>query len=115
MGPTSVGKIFLIWILLSITFTNSIVIKSRLCTLFFYNEPNLGMKLLPLTWGVFATLKRHPPQLWWKKPRQSTHGYQVEANVWHTTPKMKDKKYIMHYKMTFDVFQKLVLELIPFL
>jgi hypothetical protein len=28
---------------------------------------------------------------------------------------MRDRKYIMYYRMTFDVFQTLVLELIPYL
>ncbi len=84
-------------------------------TFVFDNEPNLGMKLLPLSWGVLATIKRHPPQLWWKEPRQSTHGDQVEVDVCHTALEMRDRKYIMHYKMTFDAFQKLVLELTPFL
>jgi hypothetical protein len=61
MDPTSVGKIFLIWMLLFITLTNGIVIKSRVGTFAFDNEPNLEVKLLPLLWGVLATIKRHPP------------------------------------------------------
>jgi hypothetical protein len=68
MDPTFVGKIFLIWMLLLVTLTNSIVIKSRLHTLVFDNEPNLGMNFLPLLWGIFATIKRHPFLLWWKEP-----------------------------------------------
>ncbi len=113
MDPISASKIFLIWMLLSITLTNCIAIKSRVCTFVFVNEPNLKVKLLPLLWCVLATIKRHPPWLWWKGLQQSTHWDQVEANVWHTTLEMKHRKYIMYYMMTFDVFQKLVLELIP--
>jgi hypothetical protein len=67
--------------LLSITLTICIVVKSKVRTFVFVNEPNLGVKLLALLWGVLATIKRHPPSLWWKKLKQSTHWDQVEANV----------------------------------
>ncbi len=33
----------------------------------------------------------------------TTHWEEVKTIVWYTTPKMKDKKYFMHYKMSFDV------------
>ncbi len=39
----------------------------------------------------------------------------MEINVWHTTPEMKDKKIFLHYKMNFETFNNLVLELTPFL
>jgi hypothetical protein len=51
--------------LLLVALTNSIVIKLRVRTFVFDNEPNLGMKTLLLFdfGGVLATIKRHPPQL----------------------------------------------------
>lgn len=30
-------------------------------------------------------------------------GEEVKAIVWYTTLEMKDKKYLMHYRMSFDV------------
>jgi len=39
----------------------------------------------------------------------------VEAIVWHTTLEMRNKKYLMYYRMTFDAFNVLVEELTPFL
>ncbi len=35
----------------------------------------------------------------------------METNVWHTTPKIKYKKMFLHYKMNFETFNNLVLEL----
>jgi len=79
------------------------------------NEPNLGSQFLPFLWGILALRKKIYIWLWWEKPKQYTHWIQVEANVWHTTPKMKNKKYLHYYKISYATFQTLVLELIPFL
>jgi hypothetical protein len=39
----------------------------------------------------------------------------VEVIVWHKTPKMRDRKYLMYYQMIFDAFNVLVEELTSFL
>jgi hypothetical protein len=39
----------------------------------------------------------------------------VDAIVWHTTPEMKDRNYLMYYWMTFDAFNVLVEEWTLFL
>ncbi len=59
--------------------------------------------------------RRHPPCFWWKEPRQYTHWDLVETNVWHTTPEIRDRKFLLHYRMSFEAFNNLVLELTPFL
>jgi hypothetical protein len=38
----------------------------------------------------------------------------METNVWHSTLEMKDMKFLLHYKMNFEVLNNLVLELTPF-
>jgi hypothetical protein len=50
-----------------------------------------------------------------EEPRQYTHWDLVETNVWHTTPKKKNRKFLLHYIMSFEFFNNLVLELTPFL
>jgi hypothetical protein len=50
-----------------------------------------------------------------KKPKQHTHWDLVETNVWHTTPEIRDRKLLLHYRMNFEAFNNLVLELTPFL
>jgi hypothetical protein len=58
--------------------------------------------------------KRHPPHFWWKEPKQYTHWDLVETNVWHTISEIRDMKFLLHYKMNFEAFNNLVLELTPF-
>ncbi len=53
--------------------------------------------------------------MFWVEPKQRTQWEMVEAIVWHTTPEMKDKKYLMCYPMTFDAFNVLVEKLTLFL
>jgi len=59
--------------------------------------------------------RRNPPHFWWEKPKQHTHWDLLETNVWHTTPEIRDRKLLLHYRMNFEAFNNLVLELIPFL
>jgi hypothetical protein len=59
--------------------------------------------------------KRHPPHFWWKELKQYTHWDLMETNVWHTTSEIKDTKFLLHYKMNFEAFNNLVLELTSFL
>ncbi len=47
-------------------------------------------------------------------PNKKTHCKNVEAIVWHTTLEMRDRKYLMHYTMYFDAFNKIVEELSSF-
>jgi len=58
--------------------------------------------------------RKYPPHFWWKKPKQYTHWDLVETNVWHTTPKIKNRKFLLYYRMSFEAFNNLVLELTPF-
>ncbi len=61
----------------------------------------------------FCGKNKHSSQMFWIKPKQITH-WEGEAIVWHITTKMRDK-YLICYKMSFDEFNNLVEELIPFL
>jgi len=37
-------------------------------------------------------------------PNKEFHQEKVEIVAWHTMPKMRGKKYLMHYKMFFSCF-----------
>ncbi len=39
----------------------------------------------------------------------------MESTIWHTTPKMRHRKFMGYYKMSFEAFNNLVEELTPFL
>jgi hypothetical protein len=39
----------------------------------------------------------------------------VETNVWHSTLEMRDRKILLHYRIVFEAFDNLILELTPFL
>lgn len=39
----------------------------------------------------------------------------METNVWHSTLEMRDTKILLHYRMNFEAFNNLILELTPFL
>ncbi len=38
----------------------------------------------------------------------------METNVWHTTLEIGDRKFLLYYKMSFEAFNNLVLQLTPF-
>jgi hypothetical protein len=52
--------------------------------------------------------------MFWIEPKQTTHCKNVEVIVWHTTPEMRDRKYLMHYTRSFDAFNNFVEKLSPF-
>ncbi|KAH9543806.1 hypothetical protein CY35_13G084400 [Sphagnum magellanicum] len=39
----------------------------------------------------------------------------VQNIVWHTTPKMRDRKFLLYYRISFKAFNNLVFELKLFL
>jgi hypothetical protein len=39
----------------------------------------------------------------------------VESTIWHTTPEMRNRKFMGYYRMSFEAFNSLVEELTPFL
>jgi len=59
--------------------------------------------------------RKHSPHFWWKEPKQYTHWDLVETNVWYTTLDIRDGNFLLHYRMSFEVFNNLVLELTHFL
>ncbi len=107
----SIGQMFLIWMLFSITLGNYATSNERW-------EYSIASKFRwsIIEFNVFPMFlanvnrSKHLPHFWWKKLRQYTHWDLVETNVWHTTPSMKDKKFLLHYKMNCETFNNLVLE-----
>jgi hypothetical protein len=51
-----------------------------------------------------------------EKNLNNTHiGTSWKTNVWHTTLEMRDRIFLLHYRMSFEAFNILVLELTHFL
>ncbi len=73
----------------------------------------IWFNVFPMFW-VDVNRKKYPPCLWWEKPRWYIYWDLVETNLWHTTLEMKDMKFLLHYKMNFEILNNLVLELTPF-
>jgi hypothetical protein len=115
MDLASLGQVFLIWILLSLTLGDCATSRSKVRNVL----SNLDGSII--RFHVFPMLlvgvneRRHPPRFWWKEPRQYTHWELVETNVWHTTLEIRDRKFLLHYRMSFEAFNNLVLEFTPFL
>jgi len=110
MDHMCVGRVILIWMLLSMTLGNSLFCTSRAKDLLFQNLSPSMFGVQPILWTLLKKKKKHCTQLFWEEPKQRTHWEMVETIVWHTTPEMKDRKYLMYYWMTFDAFNVLVEE-----
>ncbi len=74
----------------------------------------IGFNVFPM-FLVGVNGRRRPTHFWWEKPRQYPHWDFAETNVWHSTPIIRDRKFLLHYIMNFEAFNNLVLELTPFL
>jgi hypothetical protein len=97
------------------TVGNSLFCTSQAKDLLFQNLSPLMFGVQPILWTLLKKEEKHYSQLFWEEPKQRTHWEMVEAVVWHTTPEMKDKKYLMYYRMTFDAINVLIEELTPVL
>ncbi len=78
------------------------------------NGSIIGFNVFPM-FLASVNGRRHQSCFWWKEHRQYTHWDLVKTNVWHTTLEIKDWKFLLHYIMSFEAFNNLVLGLIPFL
>jgi hypothetical protein len=94
MDPTSFGQVFLIWMLLFVTLRNCAISQMFLAS---------------------VNGKRDPSHFWWKELKQYTHWDLVETIVRHTLIEIRDRKFLLHYKISFGAFNNLVLELTHFL
>jgi hypothetical protein len=77
-------------------------------------DPSVGARYFPVV-VVYFWMRRFPQRLWWVEPKQNVQYDVVEGDVWHTTPKMLDRKYQKSYRMSFLAFEHLVSELTIFL
>jgi hypothetical protein len=108
MNLASLGQVFLIWILLSITLGNCATSKFKVHNVLAnLDESIIRFNVFPMLLGD-VNERRHPLCFWWKEPRQYAHWELVETNVWHTTPEIRDRKFLLHYKMSFEAFNNLV-------
>ncbi len=115
MDHMCVGRVILIWMLLSVTLGNSLFCTSWARDLLFQNLSSSMFGVQPILWTLLRKRKKHCNWLFWVEPKQRTHWEMVEVIVWHKTPKMRDRKYLMYYQMIFDAFNVLVEELTSFL
>jgi hypothetical protein len=72
MDPSLFGRIFLVWILLSMTLSNGPTYKSKAWKyLHILKESSLALIFL-LVLSLVASRKNLPPHIFWVEPRQST-------------------------------------------
>ena len=64
---------------------------------------------------VGAWQQRFDGRFWWVEPRQYIYHDVVEDDVWHTSHDMLDKKYLDTFRISFLVYEQLVLKLTLFL
>jgi hypothetical protein len=115
MDLASLGQVFLIWMLLYVTLGNCATSKSKVHNVLSNLDGSIiGFNVFPM-FLASVNGRRHPPCFWWKELKQYTHWDLVETNVWHTTFEIKDNFFLLHYRMSFEAFNNLVLELTPFL
>jgi len=98
MDYMCVGRVILIWMLLSVTLGNSLFCTVRARDLLFQN-------LSPSMFGVQSILctllkkkKKHCSWLFWVEPKQRTHWEMVEAIVWHTNLRWIKFEYKLNLK-----------------
>jgi hypothetical protein len=69
----------------------------------------------PILFAMLNKRKNYSSCMFWIEPKQKTHWKEVEAILWHKTLEINDRKYFMHYVMSFDAFNNSVEKLFPFL
>jgi hypothetical protein len=109
-------KVILICMLLSYILCNSIFHiswVSRVIEFLHQNASSSCFNLNPILQASSMKRKNLFSHMFWIEPNHKTHWKKVEIIEWHTTPKMRDRKYLIHYKMYFDYFNHLVNELSP--
>jgi len=114
MAPTSFGQVFIIWTLLFVTLGNTISKSKVQNVLSNLNGSIRGFNVFP-TFLVGVNGRKHSLCFWWKELKQYTHWDLVETNVWRTILEIRGRKFLLCYKMNFETFNNLVLELTPFL
>ncbi len=114
MALASFGQVFIIWMLLFVTLGNTISKSKVQNVLSNLNGSIRGFNVFPM-FLVGVNGRKHSSCFWWKEPKQYTHWDLVETNVWHTIFEIRDRKFLLCYKMNFETFNNLVLELTPFL
>jgi hypothetical protein len=79
MDHICVGRVTLIWMLLSVTFGNSLFCTSRGRDLLFQNLSPSIFGVQPILWTLLRKRKKHCKLLFWVEPKQRTHWEMVEA------------------------------------
>jgi len=79
MDHICVGRVTLIWMLLSVTFGNSLFCTSRARDLLFQNLSPSIFGVQPILWTLLRKRKKHCKLLFWVEPKQRTHWEMVEA------------------------------------
>jgi hypothetical protein len=79
MDHMCVGRVILIWMLLSVTLGNSLFCTSRARDLLFQNLSPSMFGVQPILWTLLRKRKKHCKLLFWVEPKQRTHWEMVEA------------------------------------
>jgi hypothetical protein len=97
-----IGKGILILMLFSIALGNYFFHTSQ-GTKFLYSNPSSCFDVDLILFVLSKKRKIYSSRMFWIEPKQKIHQEKVETVLWHTMPKMRGKKYLMHYKMFFHV------------
>jgi hypothetical protein len=95
-----IGKNILILMLFSIALRNYFFYTSQ-GTKFLYSNASSCFDMGPILFVLSKKRNNYSSCMFWIELKQKIHWEKVETIVWHTTPKMRGKKYLMHYKTFF--------------
>ena len=56
--------------------------------------------VFPIIIAIISLFEPQPGCVWWKEPRQSTQWDIIKGLVWHTSSKIRDRKYLEAYRMS---------------
>ncbi len=83
--------------------------------LFLEFEILLKFHVIYIFYNFFAYQETRPHKIWWKESKQFTHWDLIERVVWDTDLKMRDRKNLFSYYMTYKTFIYLARKLEPFI
>ena len=79
MDPSFVAHVLLVWMMLSISMSNSLSCKSRVWEILNLDSgPSMSVIFLPLLFLLASRKKPHATCNFWVEPKQATHWNYVE-------------------------------------
>ena len=116
MDPSFIAHILLVWMMLSMSKSNSLSCKSQVWEILDLDSgPSMSVRFLPLLFLLASRKKPHAACNFWVEPRQAIHWNYVERVVWRASDEMHERKCKKFYRMSYPTFKNLLQLLTPFL